>query len=52
MDIFKYADDIDWKADYMDMNTYYTYAIIQAEDHDHIPVFNGSVFLGVVVRNK
>ena len=38
MDIFEYADSINWAADYLDMHTGYIYLISCAPDRDTIYV--------------
>ena len=41
MDIYKYADEINWAADYMDNYTGKIYAITEAKDFDgRIPVYD------------
>lgn len=51
MDIFEYADSINWSADYYDMYTGYIYAITRAsESHDCIPVYDNGVLIGTVSR--
>lgn len=41
MNIFEYADDINWMADYMDMTTGNVYKISAVRDmKDHIPVYD------------
>lgn len=52
MDIFKWADDYNWNADYYDFHTGYTYAITSAENKDQIPVYEGKDLIGYVNRNK
>ena len=58
MDIFKYADSINWGADYMDMHTGYIYAIQEAkkEAGDQIPksikVYSNGTCIGVVNKDK
>ena len=60
MDIFEYADSIDWNADYMDMNTGYTYGIQEAgkaskltgKKPDVINVYSDNEYIGVVRRNQ
>ena len=50
MDIFAYADSIDWMADYYDFHTGYTYAIQSAPDRNTIFVYNGKECIGKVTR--
>lgn len=57
MDIFSYAESIDWGADYYDMHTGYVYAIQEAKREagnktpTSIKVYNGSTCIGVVNKN-
>lgn len=57
MDIFSYAESIDWGADYYDMHTGYVYAIQEAkreagnETPTSIKVYDGSTCIGVVNKN-
>ena len=50
MDIFKYADSINWMADYFDYHTGYIYAITEATDTNRIPVYENGVLIGFVNR--
>lgn len=52
MDIFKWADDMHWLADYMDHNTGYIYAITEAENKDRIPVYDNGILIGYVNRGR
>ena len=60
MDIFKYAESIDWKADYMDMTTGYIYGIQEAgkimeqtgKKPEFINVYCDDKYIGVIRRNN
>lgn len=53
MDIFKWADDNNWNADYLDSHTGYIYHIQNASSKDEIFVTdtNGNL-IGKVTREK
>ena len=55
MDIFAYADSINWLADYYDFHTGYTYAITRAWTNEEgkkvIPVYDGNSLIGVTTRD-
>lgn len=54
MNIFEYADSIDWAADYMDMSSGRIYKISAVRDmRDHIPVYDyEGNYLGDVNKNE
>lgn len=52
MDIFEYADQIGWLADYMDMRTGYVYCIQNATDRNSIMVMDADGAIIGVVRRK
>lgn len=58
MDIYKYAEEINYAADYMDHTSCYIYAITEAKDNDgKIPVYdldenNKKVFIGFAKKNN
>ena len=54
MDIFKYADSIQWMADYYDHHTGYIYAITESKDtnRDRIKVYSDGVLIGFVNRGR
>lgn len=57
MDIFSYADSINWLADYYDFNTGYIYGIQEAANNrNEMNVYelidNQKVLIGVVRREK
>lgn len=51
MDIFAYADSINWAADYYDMHTGYIYGITKTNDHNTIPVYRDGQLIGYVNRD-
>jgi len=53
MDIFKWADDMNWLADYYDHHTGYVYHIQHASSRDEIFVTDiDNRLIGKVTRNK
>lgn len=58
MDIFAYADSINWLADYYDFHTGYIYGIQEAKESNRNKmnvyelVDNQKVFIGVVRREE
>ena len=51
MDIYKYAEEINYAADYYEMNSGRIYKITEAKDHDgKIPVIQDGQFIGFAER--
>ena len=52
MDIYKYAEEYDYSADYYDMNSGRIYKITEAENHNgKIPVYTlEGEFLGFAIK--
>jgi hypothetical protein len=53
MDIYKYAEEMDYAVDYYDMNSGRIYKITEAKDHDgKIPVIEDDQFIGFAVKKN
>ena len=51
MDIYKYAEEMNYAVDYYDMNSGRIYKITEAKDHDgKIPVIQDDQFIGFAKR--
>lgn len=54
MDIFKYAESINWASDYLDIHTGYIYKITEGCNFDYkkIPVYDGPVCIGFALPEE
>jgi hypothetical protein len=53
MDIYKYAESINYAADYYDMKTGRIFKITEAKFHDgNIPVYEDGVCIGFAVKEE
>ena len=54
MDIYAYAESIDYAADYMDMHTGYIYGIVEYHKNNlpQIPIYDNGRLIGFAVKNN